>query len=75
MIKSIATYARIHWPEEYKDYLSDKTYGYHSGKRKRLKQVIKAERKEYKFDDWLNEYDEYHKNYEWQGGDFYAETY
>lgn len=42
MIKSFATFARIHWPSEYNDYLNDKAYGY-SGKKKRLKQVIKAE--------------------------------
>ena len=75
MIKSFATYARIHWPEEYKDYLSDKAYGCHSGKRKRLKQVIKAGRKEYRFEDWSREYDEYHENYQWQGEYEYAETY
>lgn len=78
MIKSLATFARIHWPSEYNDYLNDKAYGY-SGKKKRLKQVIKAEimngEKEYKFYDWSKEYDEYHENYEWQGGDFFAGTY
>lgn len=28
MIKSFATFARIHWPSEYNDYLNDKAYGY-----------------------------------------------
>lgn len=76
MHKSLAAFARIHWPLEYNDYLNDKVHGCHSGKRKRLKQIIKAEimngEKEYKFDDWSKEYGEYH---EWQGGYFYAETY
>lgn len=78
MIRSFATYARIHCPSEYDDYLNDKSYGY-SGKKKRLKQVIKAEimngEKEYKFQDWLKEYDEYHEDYEWQGGWYCAKTY
>ena len=65
--------------KEYKEYLDCKSYRYLRDKKKRLKQVIKAEimngENEYKFQDWAKEYDEYYEDYEWQGGDFYAETY
>lgn len=79
MIKSLATFARIHWPSEYKEYQQEKSWGWHIGKRKRLRQAIKANiingNSEYKFEDWSREYDEYHKNYQWQGGYECAETY
>jgi hypothetical protein len=47
--------------------------------RNRARQIIKAiiinGGKEYKFEDWSRDYDEYHKNYQWQGSCEYAETY
>lgn len=80
MIKSFATFARIHWPSEYKDYLAEKTWTYSAhNNRKRARQVIKAiiinGGKEYKFEDWSRDYDEYCKNYYWQGVHDCAETY
>ena len=79
MIKSMATFARIHWPSEYDKYLDEKVWEYSSWIGKRLRQRIKADilngGSEYKFEDWLKKEDEYLKNYQWQGGDFYAETY
>mgnify|MGYP006916225486 CR=1 FL=1 len=80
MIKSFATFARIHWPLEYKEYLDEKawTYSAHNN-RKRVRQVIKAiiinGGKEYKFEDWSREQDEYHRNFQWQADYGYAETY
>lgn len=57
MIKSFATFARIHWPLEYKDYLAEKAWTYSAWKGKRLRQLIKADilngGSEYKFEDWL----------------------
>lgn len=79
MHKSLATYARIHWPLEYEQYLDEKVYQYSSWIGKRLRQRIKANiligGREYKFEDWSREQDEYHKNFQWQGDYGYAETW
>lgn len=73
MIKSNATFVRIHRPLEYDKYLDEKVWQYSSWIGKRLRQRIKADilngGSEYKFEDWLKEKDEYLKNYQWQGGD------
>lgn len=80
MIKSFATFARIYWPLEYKDYLADKKWIYSAhNNRKRVRQVIKAiiinGGEEYKFIDWSMGYDNYCKNYYWQGVHDCVETY
>ena len=80
VIKSIATYARIHWPEEYKEYLAAKVWSYSAhNNRKRVRQILKANiingDKEYKFKDWSIDYENYCKNYYWQGVHDCAETY
>ena len=71
MIKSFAAFARVHLTEDYNEYLKCKACGRPGGKRKRLKQVIKAEimtgGKEYKYSDWVDDYEEYCKEYYWQG--------
>lgn len=79
MNKSFATFARIHRPLEYKDYLAERKWTYSVHNRKRVRQVIKATiingGKEYKFEDWSIDYDNYCKNYYWQGVHDCAETY
>lgn len=75
MIKSLTTFARIHWPSEYDKYLDEKVWQYSSWIGKRLRQRIKANilngGREYRFEDWSKEYDEYHKNYQFQGGEYH----
>ena len=56
MKKSLATFARIHWKDEYEDYLSEKKCN------KRSRQVIKAEQmlgKKYTFSDWCKEQEDF----------------
>lgn len=56
MNKSLATFARIHWPLEYKDFLEERAYRHP----KRLRQIIKANaligNSEYTFEDWCEDY-------------------
>ena len=79
MNRSLATYARIHWPSEYKDYLAEKAWTYYAWKGKRLRQLIKADilsdGSEYKFEDWLEGEYEYHKNYQWNGDWYCVESW
>ena len=60
MIKSFATFARIHRPLEYDKYFDEKVWQYSSWIKKRLRQRIKADilngGHEYKFADWSKEY-------------------
>ncbi len=66
MIKSFATFARIHWSLEYDKYLDEKVWQYSSWIKKRLRQRIKADilngGHEYKFEDWSREQDKYHRS-------------
>ena len=79
MNKSLATFARIHWSSEYKEYLDAKAYRHPSGKRKRLKQVIKADalngNSEYTFEDWSEDYQNNCKELYWQEVHDCTETY
>lgn len=78
MIKSFSTFARIHWPVEYEEYLDCKAYRHPSGKKKRLKQVIKADaligNSEYTFEDWIEDYQNYCEELYWQEIHDCAET-
>ena len=75
MHKSLATYARIHWPLEYKDFLEERAYRYP----KRLRQIIRANaligNSEYTFEDWCEDYEDYCTEYYWQGVYDCAETW
>lgn len=78
MIKSLATFARIHRASEYKEYLDCKAYRHPSGKRKRLRQTIKANiingNSEYTFKDWVEDYERYYEELYWQEIHDCAET-
>lgn len=71
MIRSLVTHIRIHCPSEYDKYFDEKVWKYSSWTGKRLRQRIKADilngGREYKFVDWLREYNECRKNYQRRG--------
>lgn len=79
MNKSLATFARIYWPSEYAEYLDCKAYRLPSGKKKRLKQIIKADvlsgNSEYTFEDWSEDYQNYCEELYWQEVHDCAKTY
>jgi len=73
MIKSLATFTRIHCPSEYKSYLEGR-YRHP----KRLRQIIKANaligNSEYTFKDWVEDYQNYCEERYWQEVHDCAET-